>query len=479
MGNLRSLALDLKKRARKLQNLYSLRHLLTLGAIVFGVGIVISLLPDDATATRTDPAAVLEPAAGMDLMVIDNNVLDAPDDTGLSADEAIAADTQTADALDDNWLKEAVRQGDNLSLIFGRHGVSARDLDQIMALGGDTRALKKIFPGTEIRLQIGTDGRLNALAYPIGEARELRVERTDDGFTATTIEHEIERRTATASGTIADSLFLSANRAGLSDNLIMELAGIFGYDIDFSLDIRENDRFSVIYEELYLHGEKLRDGRILAAEFVNRGKTYRAVRYVDAQGNGDYYSPDGNSLRKAFLRSPVAFTRVSSRFSLARHHPILNTIRAHKGVDYAAPTGTPVKATGDGKVIFKGPNGGYGNTVVIQHGSRYSTLYGHLSAFGRISQGQRVSQGQVIGYVGMTGLATGPHLHYEFRIDGVHRDPLTVKLPNAGPLAQRYMDDFQNQAQPLLAQLDTMGPMQASAADTGPTADTVALGAGR
>ncbi len=237
----------------------------------------------------------------------------------------------------------------------------------------------------------------------------------------------------------------------------MELAAIFGWDVDFALDIRAGDSFTVVYEELYLNGEKLRDGDILAAEFNNRGKRYRAIRYQDPRGRTEYYSPDGKNMRKAFLRTPVAFTRISSRFSLGRKHPILHHIRAHKGVDYAAPRGTPIKATGDGKIVFRGRKGGYGNTIIIQHGGRYSTLYAHMSRFARsLRTGRRVRQGQVIGYVGSTGLATGPHLHYEFRINGAHHNPLTVRLPDASPLPRKYRRNFKASTAPYLAQLDLL-----------------------
>ena len=205
----------------------------------------------------------------------------------------------------------------------------------------------------------------------------------------------------------------------------MELAGIFGWDIYFALNIRRGDHFTVVYDQLYLDGKKIGNGDILAAEFVNQGQVYRAVRYEKPNGTADYYTPDGNSMRKEFLRTPVAFTRISSRFSLGRYHPILNRIRAHKGVDYAAPTGTPIKATGDGRVAFRGRKGGYGNVVILDHGRGYSTLYGHMSRFARGERvGTRVHQGQVIGYVGSTGMATGPHLHFEVRADGVTTDPV-------------------------------------------------------
>lgn len=451
-------------------------HLLTLAGLLLGGGIVIGLLPHNAEATRAS-SLVLAPEIA------------APTDPSLdelAASAELAGTAQLTDpepvpetastlgvAPDENWTRAEVRKGDSLSLIFARHGLNDRDLHRVMSSDKATQALKKIHPGDSIRLLVDADGALQALAYDVGEASTLNVVRTDDSYTAHIIDRPLEMRTAQASGVIQDSLFLAANRVGLSDALIMQLVQVFGWDIDFALDIRQNDRFSLVYEEVYLDGEKLRDGRILAAEFVNRDRTYRAVRHVDAQGRADYYSPDGKSMRKAFLRTPVEYTRVSSRFSTGRMHPVLNRIRAHKGVDYAAPTGTPIKSTGDGRVIFKGVHGGYGNTVIIQHGSRYSTLYAHMSSFNRkLKQGDRVSQGQVIGYVGMSGLATGPHLHYEFRVDDVHRDPLRVALPNAAPIGDQHMGEFLAKAKPLLAQLDVMHAQTdlaaASAEETAP-----------
>jgi murein DD-endopeptidase MepM/ murein hydrolase activator NlpD len=283
------------------------------------------------------------------------------------------------------------------------------------------------------------------------------VRRGDAGFESLTIEAEIERRPAQLTGVVTSSLFAAAQKAGLSNRLVMELADIFGYDIDFALDLRDGDRFSVVYDQLYKHGDKLRDGDIVAAEFVNQGKTYRAMRYVDADGNATYYTPDGDSLRKAFIRTPVDFIRISSGFTTGRLHPILNVIRAHKGVDYAAAIGTPVKATGDGIVDFVGVKSGYGNVVSIRHGAKYSTLYGHLSRFrAGLKVGQRVRQGQLIAYVGMTGLATGPHLHYEFRVNGVHQNPLTVALPRANPLSQAVIARWRSDNAAVLAQLDAV-----------------------
>ena len=234
----------------------------------------------------------------------------------------------------------------------------------------------------------------------------------------------------------------------------MELADIFGWDIDFALDIRANDHFTVIFEELYSDGEKVKNGHILAAEFINDGKVFKAVRYMDHNNNIQYYTPNGKSLKKAFLRSPVKFSRISSKFTLKRWHPILHRFKSHKGVDYAASTGTPIKATGNGKIAFRGRKGGYGKTIVIEHGNQYSTLYAHLSRFSKARTGKRVKQGDTIGYVGKTGLATGPHLHYEFRVNNRHRNPLTIKLPKTRSIRKHYMTAFKNQTKNLLAQLE-------------------------
>ena len=255
---------------------------------------------------------------------------------------------------------------------------------------------------------------------------------------------------------------MAAQNAGVSQNIIMELANIFGWDIDFALDIRKGDSFTLLYEELFRDGEKISDGNILAAEFINDDQAYRAVRYTNPQTNqSEYFTPDGKSMRKAFLRTPVNFTRISSRFTVSRYHPVLHKVRSHKGVDYAAKSGTPIQSAGDGKVIFKGKKGGYGNVLIVQHGSKYTTLYAHLKSFNKkLKVGSKVRQGQTIAYVGSTGLATGPHLHYEFRVNGTHRNPLTVKLPASSPVPERYMADFELSTTPLFAQLDLLARTQ-------------------
>jgi murein DD-endopeptidase MepM/ murein hydrolase activator NlpD len=263
-----------------------------------------------------------------------------------------------------------------------------------------------------------------------------------------------------AHGVVSSSLFQAGDRAGLSDTMVLKLATAFGYDIDFAQDLREGDSFSVVYDDLYREGERLRDGDIIAATFINQGKRYTAIRYTNADGETMYYDENGRALRKSFLRTPVEFTRISSTFSTGRMHPILGRMRAHKGVDYAAPSGTPIRAAGDGRITFRGWKSGYGNFVIVQHNKDISTAYGHMSRFAREKVGDRVRQGQVIGYVGMTGLATGPHLHYEFRVDGQHRNPLTVTLPPAQPLPASQLAQFRRQSAPMLARLTALDSIQ-------------------
>ncbi len=362
-------------------------------------------------------------------------------------------------------LLVTIRSGDTLSGIFDRVGLSQQELYRLLQQKEARERLRSIRPGKKLSFELGEENRLQRLSYLIDPTQTFEVRRDGDGFRTATIQHPLERRTRFASGVIDSSLFLAAQRAGLSDKTTMEMADIFGWDIDFALDIRAGDRFSVLYEELYRDGEKVRDGDILAAEFSNRGKTYVAVRYTTPDGRSGYYSPDGMQMRKPFLRTPVKFTRISSRFG-KRFHPILNRMRNHKGVDYAAPTGTPIRATADGKVLFKGRKGGYGRTVILQHGKRYSTLYAHMSRYGKIRTGQRVRQGQIIGYVGQSGRATGPHLHYEFRINGVHRNPLTVRLPKSLPIEKRYLEDFRARTEKVLALLERhKGTMVANLSD--------------
>ncbi len=346
-----------------------------------------------------------------------------------------------------------VKRGDTLEVLFRRNGLSLTDLAAMVALPDASGALKLLKPGD--RLEIAhRDGQVLSLRRELDEIKLLSIARDESGFAVNTIEREVDIRTTGAHGEIRSSLFEAGTAAGISDRTTMDMAGIFEWDIDFIQDVREGDAFTVIYEELWRDGVKLRDGQIVAAEFVNQGKSFRAARFSDSSGRSSYYTPEGRSVRKAFIRAPLNFTRISSNFNPSRRHPVLNTIRAHRGVDYAAPSGTPIRAAGEGKVSFRGVQGGYGNTIILQHGGNITTLYGHLSRFGNARQGARVSQGDVIGYVGSSGLATGPHLHYEYRVNGVHRNPRTVALPPADPIAAEQQTAFRAATEPLWRQLD-------------------------
>lgn len=357
------------------------------------------------------------------------------------------------------WQEFVIKSGDSLARVFQRADIKPQQLDEMMKSGDAVKTLRKIFPKDTIRILSDGAGNLQALRYEIDHQTYLLVERdAQNQLSAALHNYTIEVRQKYAQGVIESSLFEAAYAAGLSDNTTMELAGIFGWDVDFALDIRKGDSFTLLYEELYRNGEKIANGDILAAEFINDKKVYRAVRYQKPDAKtAEYYSPEGDSMRKAFLRTPVNFTRISSRFSTGRYHPILHRLRSHKGVDYAAARGTPVRAAGDGKIVYKGVKGGYGRVVIIQHGSKYSTLYAHLNNYDKhIRIGKKVKQGQNIGYVGSSGLATGPHLHYEFRVNGVHRNPLTVPLPTAQPVNKELLADFMQKTRPMLAQLDLL-----------------------
>jgi murein DD-endopeptidase MepM/ murein hydrolase activator NlpD len=348
-----------------------------------------------------------------------------------------------------------VNHNDTLDGIFRRLKLRLSDLASLRGLPGLKARLDSLRPGESLRL-MHRDGSLFGLERRLNEAETLKVVREGSGLKADVLQNPLEARPRIVRGVINSSLFEAVGAAGGHDQTAVALADIFGWDIDFVLDIQPGDSFVVSYQELYQDGVYVKDGPIQAALFINQGRQYRAVRYVDPEGNAHFYTPDGRSMHKAFLRTPVEFTRVSSRFNSARLHPILNTIRAHKGVDYAAPIGTPVRAAGEGRIRYAGPKGGYGNVVEIDHTRSIVTVYGHLSRFAKGTRvGQHVTQGTVIAYVGMTGLATGPHLHYEYRVNGVFKNPQTVSLPDAEPIDARWRPDFLAHSAPLLACLET------------------------
>ena len=349
-----------------------------------------------------------------------------------------------------------IRRNDTLDAIFRQMQLSLNDLAELRQLPDVRRSLDRLRPGDMIMLT-HLDGELKSLTRRLSDTATLTVTRAEDGFAADIIENPLEIEDTSMSGTIDSSLFGSVNAAGGSDNLAISLADVFKYDIDFVNEVQPGDSFAVAYQQQWQDGAFVRDGEILAAEFVNKGRVFRAVRYVMPDGSAEYFTPDGHSVRKAFLRFPVAFGRVSSGFNLARRHPILNRVRAHKGIDFAAPVGTPIYAAGSGRVIHRGVKGGYGNAVILAHSGSVTTLYGHMSRYAKgLSVGDKVRQGEVIGYVGSTGLASGPHLHYEYRVGGVHRNPATVPLPKAESIPAELRADFEATTAALLAQLDTI-----------------------
>ena len=357
--------------------------------------------------------------------------------------------------LDEAWLEHRIRPGESFYLVMRAMGVAPATVQSIMQSGEQARSLLDLKPGQVLRAQ-APDGELEALDYEIDLLNRLEIRRADDGYAANLHTRPTETSVSRASGTVTNSLYVSAQQAGLSDRAILELAEMFGWDIDFTQDLQPGDRFSVIYNQITVDGQKVQDGDILAAEFVNGGKTYRAVRYTAPDGRVSVYKPDGSSMRKSFSRNPLPVTRITSRFNPNRLHPIFKTVRPHRGVDYGAAVGTPVQVTGDGRLAFVGRQGGYGNVVIVDHGRGIRTLYAHLSRFAAsLGRGQAVTQGQVIGYVGATGWATGPHLHYEFQVGGQQKDPQTVALPNI-TLPDAYRRHFRQQTAPWIAMLDDM-----------------------
>lgn len=349
------------------------------------------------------------------------------------------------------WREQTVSYGDNLSTLFQRAKLTPRDVYEISSLKTG-KSLRNLFPGETLRFGVDAEGQLQELQYIKNPLKRIVFKKVGGNYEVEHLTNQPEIILTYREGVIEDSLYLSASKAMLPDKIIMELANIFGWDIDFVFDIRRGDSFSLLFEDRYLEGEKLSSGNIIAASFTNRGKTYEAVRYTNSRGLSNYYTPEGLSMRKAFLRTPLDIFRISSGFNLRRKHPIHKKIKAHRGVDYAAPRGTPVYAAGDGKVIETGYSKANGNYVFIQHGQTYTTKYLHLTRK-KVRRNQTVRQRQLIGTVGSTGYATGPHLHYEFLVNGVHRNPRTVKLPQAQPIAATEKRLFLQTTAPLLTQL--------------------------
>ncbi|MEQ7920139.1 peptidoglycan DD-metalloendopeptidase family protein [Xanthomonas sp. WHRI 1810A] len=455
--------------------LYPKTHLLAASGIAALLSLALLVFPSsDVEAKRTNigpdfetpadplqseqdaqeqPQATQPPAASPFAQIEENT--DDTDSAATAASKPQKEAPPTAAQKTATHKEVVVAKGDTLSTLFEKVGLPAAAVHDVMASDKQAKQFSQLKRGQVLQFELSPEGDLKQLHSKLNDLESISLSRTDKGYAFTRDVSKPNVRTAYVRGVINSSLSLSAQRAGLSHTMTMDMAKIFGYDVDFAQDIRKGDEFDVVYEQKVVNGKTVSTGNILAARFTNRGKTYSAVRYTNKQGNTNYYTADGNSMRKAFIRTPVDFARISSMFSMGRKHPILNKIRAHKGVDYAAPRGTPIKATGDGKVILAGRRGGYGNTVIIQHGDTYRTLYGHMQGFAKgVQTGSSVKQGQVIGYIGTTGLSTGPHLHYEFQVNGVHVDPLGQKLPMADPIAKSEKQRFMQESQPLMARMD-------------------------
>jgi murein DD-endopeptidase MepM/ murein hydrolase activator NlpD len=417
-------------------------HVLLAVGLASGLAIVAALPSENASASRQSHKLTLPELKEAPLETLD----------AVASDKLVPT---LAAAPDLQRVEETVRSGDSLSKIFARAGLDYAAMLELINSSDAAKQLAMLYPGRELIFQLNADGKLQTLEYIEDQLRSQIFSRTEDGFAHETKVLEPDVQLAMRQATITDSLFLAGMKVRLDDRMIMKLANIFGWDIDFALDIRKGDSFKVLFEEAFLNGEKIGNGNILAAEFTNQGRTFRAVRYVDSNGDVHYYTPTGESMRKAFLRAPLDFRRISSNFNPNRLHPIYKTVRPHRGTDYAAVRGTPVWAAGDGRVIESGYTRANGNYIVVQHGNSIQTKYLHLHKRD-VKKGDRVRQQQRIGSVGSTGYSTAPHLHYEFLINGVHRNPRTVleKLPKAESVAKAELQRFYAQTQPLLAELD-------------------------
>jgi len=350
--------------------------------------------------------------------------------------------------------EERIGRGDTLSTLLNRLGVKEEDMHQFLQVVHDNKALGGLLPGRSVLARVTSGGQLVLFRYLQSDQTLITVDRMGEAFRINEATVALESQPVMRSGKILSSLFGATDEADVPDSIASEMADVFSGDIDFHKDLRKGDHFSLVYEVFHYQGQMVKTGRLLAAEFTNQGKRYQAVYFKDPHGRQGYYTPEGQSLKRAFLKSPMPFNRISSGFTTARLHPVLKIWRAHKGVDYAAPTGAPVRAVADAVVNFVGRQGGYGNLVVLNHKSPYSTAYGHLSRFAKgVRRGTKVSQGQVIGYVGSTGLASGPHLHYEFRVHNVQKNPLALNLPSSYPLDTHYRSQFSAIAKPLAQQL--------------------------
>ncbi len=452
---LKQIASALRRSGRAHAHRFPGRGIWLPGLAVFLTSVTIAaIIPRESESL---PVNALIPSTPPQTVQLGDTTLPATANLAAAAPAEMEAPKTTAGR--EQWTEVTIRKGDTLSDILKRAGHDSNDVHRLIQTNPDARVFRQMYPGQKLRLRAETDGPLQELVYETDPGEAFHLVRHEDRFDLTKEVRTFETRVAHVTGAIESSLFEDGQDAGLSDNLIIKLVEIFGWDIDFALDLRRGDSFSVIYEEKFWQGQKVTDGAILAAEFVNQGRVFRAIAFRDANGYTSYYAPDGTSVRRPFLRTPVEFSRITSRFTSGRYHPILKTWRAHKGVDYAAPVGTPARATASGRVLSIGWNGGgYGNRIVIRHSATYNTVYAHLSRFrSDLRVGSFVDQGQTIGYVGATGLANGPHLHYEFQVNGAHRNPLTFKFTGGGKIASQNRDEFARLANDWATRLDIIG----------------------
>jgi murein DD-endopeptidase MepM/ murein hydrolase activator NlpD len=361
---------------------------------------------------------------------------------------------QANDANIKLWRQERIQRNDSVASLLARLKISNQEMTNFLRDARNIKIMRRLVPGKTIHAQTTAAGELLTLRYFPSRSEQLLIKKIDGIFKVVKLPVKRETHIQMKSGVIKSSLFAATDGANVPDSVAIQIAEIFASDIDFHRDLRKEDRFKVVYESHYSSGEPTGTGRVLAVEFVNKGKPYQAVYFEANDKERGYYTPEGKNLRREFLRSPLKFSRISSGFSRSRYHPILKKWRAHKGVDYAAPRGTPVRATANGTVAVSTRQRGYGKLIILKHRRRYSTAYAHLSAFAKgLRKGKRVNQGDIIGYVGSTGMATGPHLHYEFRINGVQRNPRRVVMPAAIPLSSKNIPAFKKYAKPLMARL--------------------------
>jgi len=430
------------KAERKLQRLtarkFKLRWILAISCLpLFGIYTAFGIAPQTLT-TNIATSMVVEEVSLPTL------------------DQALNDEANLAEKF---WYKDYVRRDDTLQSVLTRLNIRNRDaLEFIRSDSVASEIARSIIPGRQVKSETDTDGNLFHFEYQISADQFLTITKTADGYEAHQDERILEIRPVLKSAKINSSLFGATDAANIPDHIAIQLADIFESEINFHTDLRRGDRFNVIYEGSYDQGELIKSGEVLAAEFVNNGKVYRAVGFRDSNNQMQYYTPEGKSIHKSFLRSPLEFSRVSSGFSVARFHPVLQRIRAHKGVDFAAPTGTRIKASADAVVDFVGTKGGYGNVIILKHDNGISTVYGHLSRFApELRRGSKVTQGQMIGFVGMSGVATGPHLHYEFLINGKHQDPMKVALPKNNTIQGGNKAQFETISNQMMAQLRLLG----------------------